>query len=96
MKIIMVFFQEKRDFFQEKRDFFATSSLWKGKPIIKIPLNIFVDDLSANQSRRWAPLHGIQAQLAGLPLEEKKQEQELDISSSIRTGCNDGAFKASM
>jgi hypothetical protein len=26
----------------------------------------------------------------------KKQEQELDISSSIRTGCNDGAFKASM
>lgn len=55
-----------------------------------------MDDLSANQSRRWAPLHGIQAQLAGLPLEEKKQEQELDISSSIRTGCNDGAFKASM
>lgn len=62
-------------FFQEKRDFFATSSLWKGKPIIKIPLNIFVDDLSANQSRRWAPLHGIQAQLAGLPLEEKNKNK---------------------
>uniref|UniRef100_A0A8W8NVP9 Uncharacterized protein n=1 Tax=Magallana gigas TaxID=29159 RepID=A0A8W8NVP9_MAGGI len=50
---------------EEKRDFFATSSLWKGKPIIEIPL----------KSRRWAPLHGIQAQLAGLPLEEKNKNK---------------------
>lgn len=64
-------------------------------PSLKFLPNIFVDDLSANQSRGWAPLKGIQALLAGLPLEEKK-EQDLHISSSTRTGCNDEAYKAIM
>lgn len=43
-----------------------------GKPIIKIPQNIFVDDLSENQSWRLAPLQGIQAEL-----EEKKTRTRL-------------------
>ncbi|XP_048756479.2 uncharacterized protein LOC125667163 isoform X2 [Ostrea edulis] len=69
----------------EKSEFFETSPLWKGKPIVKLPLNIFVDDLSANQSRRWAPMHGIQAQASGLPLTEKMRNKNTFFLAASET-----------
>lgn len=70
---------------QEKSEFFETSPLWKGKPIVKLPLNIFADDLSANQSRRWAPMHGIQAQASGLPLTEKMRNKNTFFLAASET-----------
>ena len=35
------------------------------KPIVTMPVNIFLDDTSTTKSKRWLPLHCIQMQLSG-------------------------------
>lgn len=70
---------------QEKNEFFKTTPLWKGKPIIKVPLNLFIDDMSANRSKRWAPMHAVQAQASGLSLAEKARNQNTIFLSSSET-----------
>nr|XP_022290275.1 uncharacterized protein LOC111101912 [Crassostrea virginica] len=70
---------------EEKNKFFKTTPLWKGKPIIKVPLNLFIDDMSANRSKRWAPMHAVQAQASGLSLAEKARNQNTIFLSSSET-----------
>lgn len=60
-------------FFQRKDTILKQSSLYTGLPVITVPLNLFMDDMSANQSKRWSPLHAIQGQLSGLSVEEKNR-----------------------
>ena len=36
---------------------------------------MFIDYLSANRSKRWAPMHSVQAQASGLPHTEKSRIQ---------------------
>ncbi|XP_071138224.1 uncharacterized protein [Mytilus edulis] len=60
-------------FFQRKDAILKQSSLYTGLPVITVPLNLFMDDMSANQSKRWSPLHAIQGQLSGLSVEEKNR-----------------------
>lgn len=60
-------------FIQEKEETLQCSSFWRDLPVVNVPINLFIDDLSANQSRRWAPLHAVQGQISGLPLEEKNK-----------------------
>ncbi|XP_069105899.1 uncharacterized protein [Argopecten irradians] len=65
-------------------------SSWKGSAIVSVPLNIFIDDLSADQSRRWSPLHAVQMQIAGLSLEEKRKSANTHfISASDKVGILD-------
>ncbi|XP_076117009.1 uncharacterized protein LOC143084835 [Mytilus galloprovincialis] len=59
---------------RERKDaILKQSSLYTGLPVITVPLNLFMDDMSANQSKRWSPLHAIQGQLSGLSVEEKNR-----------------------
>nr|XP_022310275.1 uncharacterized protein LOC111115731 [Crassostrea virginica] len=68
------------------------------KPVINLPLNIFIDDLSANKSRRWSPLHAVQTQLSGLPLAEKNKSKNtffiaasemVTMTDLLKPVCND-------
>ncbi|XP_069117410.1 uncharacterized protein [Argopecten irradians] len=59
--------------------------LWNGKPIVTIPVNIFIDDLATNQSRRWLPLHAVQMQVAGLTLDGKQSGQNAQFLSCSNT-----------
>ncbi|XP_033731106.1 uncharacterized protein LOC117320703 [Pecten maximus] len=75
---------------EEKKAMFELTPLWKGLPIINVPVNVFMDDLSSNKSRRWSPLHSIQMQLAGLPLKEKRKgSSTLYLASSDTVGILD-------
>ncbi|XP_078318513.1 uncharacterized protein LOC111104890 [Crassostrea virginica] len=42
-----------------------------------MPVNIFLDDTSTTKSKRWLPLHCIQMQLSGIPLEERHKEKSI-------------------
>ena len=74
------------------------NQLWKGIPVVNVPINLFMDDLSANTSRRWAPIHAVQGQIAGLPLEEKNRgknvtflglSEKMPILDLMRPICED-------
>ena len=57
-----------------------------GRPIVTVPVNLFMDDLSANQSKRWSCLHAAQMQLAGLPIKRKNRTDDptfLTASTSV-------------
>ncbi|CAG2194116.1 unnamed protein product [Mytilus edulis] len=58
---------------EEIEEILQSSTLWRGLPVVSVPINLFMDDLSANQSRRWSPLHAVQGQISGLPLEQKNK-----------------------
>ena len=34
--------------------------------VINVPINLFLDDTSANRSKRWMPLHCVQMQPSGV------------------------------
>ncbi|XP_062599983.1 uncharacterized protein LOC134261573 [Saccostrea cucullata] len=44
----------------------------RGLPVYTLPLNLFMDDTSANKSKKWKPLHCLQLQLAGIPKSRKQ------------------------
>ncbi|CAC5359290.1 unnamed protein product [Mytilus coruscus] len=84
---------------RERRDtILKQSSLYTGLPVITVNLNLFMDDMSANQSKRWSPLHAIQGQLSGLSVEEKNRGKNvfllgvtdrMDILELVSPICQD-------
>ncbi|CAC5375471.1 unnamed protein product [Mytilus coruscus] len=45
-----------------------------GRPVIHMPVNVFIDDTSGNKSRKWNPYHLWTVQMAGLPNRYKQQK----------------------
>lgn len=50
------------------------------QPVYTVPLNLFMDDTSANKSKKWKPLHCIQLQLAGIPKAKKQTLSSIKLS----------------
>lgn len=51
-------------------------------PIYTLPVNLFMDDTSANKSKKWKALHCVQMQLAGLPKVLKQDPQTVKFISA--------------
>nr|XP_022293442.1 uncharacterized protein LOC111104031 [Crassostrea virginica] len=51
-------------------------------PVWTLPINIFIDDTSANRSKRWLGLHCIQMQLAGLKLNLRQGQDSIQLLSA--------------
>ncbi|CAG2217414.1 unnamed protein product [Mytilus edulis] len=66
---------------QQDRDLMLEVSPFKisNLPVVTVPINIFIDDTSANKSRRWDALHCIQTQLAGIPLKDKQRNRNVMV-----------------
>lgn len=52
------------------------------QPVYTVPLNLFMDDTSANKSKKWKPLHCRQLQLAGIPKAKKQTLSSIKFFSA--------------
>lgn len=52
------------------------------QPVYTVPLNLFMDDTSANKSKKWKPLHCTQLQLAGIPKAKKQALSSIKFISA--------------
>ncbi|XP_063425521.1 uncharacterized protein LOC134709284 [Mytilus trossulus] len=50
-----------------------------GQSLITIPFNMFLDDTSTHKSRRWMPLHCIQMQLSGIPIDMRQKQETIQF-----------------
>ncbi|VDH93719.1 Hypothetical predicted protein [Mytilus galloprovincialis] len=50
-----------------------------GQSLITIPFNMFPDDTSTHKSRRWMPLHCIQMQLSGIPIDMRQKQETIQF-----------------
>ncbi|XP_052075508.1 uncharacterized protein LOC127712964 [Mytilus californianus] len=68
---------EEIPFAQQKED---------GTPVVTMPLNLFLDDTSTHKSKRWLPLHCVQMQLTGLPIEMRQKQNYIQFVGATEKG----------
>lgn len=58
------------------------------QPVYTVPLNLFMDDTSANKSKKWKPLHCTQLQLAGIPKAKKQTLSSIKVYQCFCRGSH--------